>query len=177
MSKVDAQTQARVENVEQRMRERGVVDVKFFKDYPAYTNLSPSQQMNELCDVIECVLDGRTTRASHWAIAFVVSLETTMKSSKRAERRHHNARLVKNRFKREVRNLYVSHDRDMEEELRRCMVRARKRLDTNVNCSCPMCGNPRRYSGFSTWDGGLTRQEVIVLDAQRDGMEEVEENA
>ena len=60
---LNAQTQARVENCEQRMRERGVVDVKFFKNYPEYRNLTPDQQMNELCDVIEAMLDGRYTPA------------------------------------------------------------------------------------------------------------------
>lgn len=56
---LDAQTQTRVENVEARMRERGVVDVKFFKDREKYLKLSPNEQMNEVCDVIEAMLDGR----------------------------------------------------------------------------------------------------------------------
>lgn len=98
-----------------------------------------------------------------------------MKNSKRAERRHHNARLLSNRFKREVRNLYRSHDDDMVEELRWCLIRARKRLDTNVPCSCPMCGNPRR-NGWES-GGALTFQERRAVDAMRDGLEEVEENA
>ena len=97
-----------------------------------------------------------------------------MKKSKRAERRHHNARLLKNRFKREVRNLYLSHDRDMDEELRWCLFRARKRLDTNVKCSCAACGNPRRTAWASAWDT-LTLQEHRAEDAQRDGMQEVED--
>lgn len=100
-----------------------------------------------------------------------------MKKSKRAERRHHNARLLKNRFKREVRNLYRSHDMDMEEELSWCRLRAKLRLDTNVNCSCAMCGNPRRYTGFATWDGGITLQEARANDAEQDGMKEFSENA
>ena len=60
---IDAQTHARVDNVERRLRERGVVDIKFFKDYPGYTYLTPAEQLNALCDVLECVLDGRTTPA------------------------------------------------------------------------------------------------------------------
>jgi hypothetical protein len=95
-----------------------------------------------------------------------------MKTSKRAERRHHNTRLLKKRLKQEVRNLYVPHGWDTEEQLDWCLIRARRRLNTAANCSCMMCGNPRRTGGFSTWDGGLTHQEVIILDIQRDGMEE-----
>lgn len=97
-----------------------------------------------------------------------------MKKSKRAERRHHNARLLKNRFKREVRNLYRSHDDDMAEELRACQLRAKRRVDTNVGCSCSMCGNPRRHYGNSSWNV-LTFQEQRAADAQRDGMEEIAE--
>lgn len=98
------------------------------------------------------------------------------KSNKRAERRHHNARLLKKRFKQEVRSLFPWHGWDREEELQLCRYRARKRLDTNVPCSCHMCGNPRRNEGFASWRG-LTFQELRANDAQRDGIEEVEESA
>ncbi len=59
---LDAQTQTRVQNVQQRLHDRGVVDIKFFKS-PEYYTLSPSAQANELCDVLEAVLDGRSTPA------------------------------------------------------------------------------------------------------------------
>lgn len=99
-----------------------------------------------------------------------------MKSSRRAERRHHNARLLKKRFKQEVRNLYLSHDSDREEELNWCMHRAKRRLSTNVNCSCAMCGNPRRYHGLNSWNA-LTFQEIRANDAQADGLEEFVEKS
>lgn len=94
-----------------------------------------------------------------------------MKSSKRAERRHHNARLLKNRYNREVRNHYWYYNDDRAEVLAGCLRRARLRLDTNVLCSCAMCGNPRRTYGWNTW-GVLTFQEMRSYDAMQDGLEE-----
>jgi len=97
-----------------------------------------------------------------------------MKTRKRAERRHHNDRLLNNRYKREVRNLRViRHDDNIEEELKWCRIRAKRRLDTNVDCSCDMCGNPRRNNGFASWNGKkLTQQEVKAIDSMNDGIEE-----
>lgn len=99
-----------------------------------------------------------------------------MKSSKRAERRHHNARLLKNRYKREVSNLYRGGAGASDDDLDWAMRRAKRRVDTNVDCSCAGCGNPRR-SGWLTWDGGLTFQERRAEDAQRDGIQDFVENA
>jgi hypothetical protein len=97
-----------------------------------------------------------------------------MKNRKRAERRHHNKRLLRNRYKREVGNLYVSHDRDMDKELEGCLMRARVRVGTNVPCSCAMCGNPRRKHGFASVTGKcVTFQELRANDAQSDGIEEI----
>lgn len=94
-----------------------------------------------------------------------------MKNSKRAERRRNNKRLVKKRFKQEVRTLYVTHDEDMEEHLHWCMVRARKRLDTSAKCSCRMCRNPRRTGGWaSVTCDPRTFQELKSLDSMRDDM-------
>lgn len=97
-----------------------------------------------------------------------------MKETKRAERRHHNRRLLKNRYKREVRNLFtIRHDEDVAETLGWCWRRAKRRLDTNVSCSCDMCGNPRRNNGFASWNGKkLTIQEVKAVDATQDGIED-----
>lgn len=102
--------------------------------------------------------------------------ETIMKERTRAERRHHNRRLWKKRYKQEVRwNRFLYRD-DHEDELKRCRLRAKVRLDTNVSCSCMMCGNPRRTWGLATWNA-FTMQEHRADDALRDGMQEVEENA
>lgn len=95
-----------------------------------------------------------------------------MKNRKRAERRHHNDRILRKRFKQETQNLYLSHDRDIEEELQWCRHRARRRVFTNVNCSCAMCGNPRR-AGWATWVGERTLQELRAADALADGIEEM----
>lgn len=92
-----------------------------------------------------------------------------MKSTKRAERRHHNARLLKNRYDREVREMYRSHDMDMEAELDWCLRRARMRVDTNTNCSCAMCGNPRRTWGWASY-AVVTLQEYRANDAFTDGL-------
>ncbi len=92
-----------------------------------------------------------------------------MKTRKRAERRHHNERLLNNRYKREVRNLSaIRYDEDIEEALKWCRIRAKRRLDTNVECSCDMCGNPRRNNGFKK----LTQQEVKANDSMNDGIDE-----
>lgn len=60
---LSTQTEARVQDIQQRLHERGVVDIKFFKQYPEYTSLSANEQMAALCDVLEAVLDGRTAPA------------------------------------------------------------------------------------------------------------------
>jgi hypothetical protein len=49
--------------VERRLKERGVVDIKFFKNYPLYSSLTPNAQLNEICDLVEAMLDGKYTKA------------------------------------------------------------------------------------------------------------------
>lgn len=61
---LDSRTQIRVHEVEQRLRDRGVVDIKFFKDRVQYLQLTPSQQVNQLCDVVEAMLDGKSSLAA-----------------------------------------------------------------------------------------------------------------
>lgn len=57
------QAKARMEGLEQSLRERGVVDIKFHKS-PEYSALSPLDQARDICDVVEAVLDGRSTPAA-----------------------------------------------------------------------------------------------------------------
>jgi rubrerythrin len=55
---------------------------------------------------------------------------------KRAERRHHNKRIKKNRR--------IHWGRKLNEKELGSVV------DTPTPCSCPMCGNPRRHFGTKT---------------------------
>lgn len=57
------QAKAKMGELENRLRERGVVDVKFFKA-PEYYQRSPLEQAREICEIVENVLDGNTTPAS-----------------------------------------------------------------------------------------------------------------
>lgn len=101
--------------------------------------------------------------------------ETTMKETKRAERRHHNRRLLKKRYKEEVRQSYRVHD---SAELEACKRRARYRLDTSARCSCEMCRNPRRNGGFASVTGKVeTFQELRANNTMQDGLEDFEESA
>lgn len=56
---LSVQTENRVEALQQRLHDAGVVDISFFKKYPEYTLLTANQRANELCEVIEAMLDGR----------------------------------------------------------------------------------------------------------------------
>ncbi|MEJ0000841.1 MAG: hypothetical protein WDO13_17735 [Verrucomicrobiota bacterium] len=66
--------------------------------------------------------------------------------SKRALRRHHNARVLA-RTRRIVRHWFI--DGGTADEITRC---ARRLRDNLKYCRCHACRNPR-------WDGELTRQE------------------
>lgn len=56
-------TIGRAANVQKRLLDRGALDIKFFKTYPHYTNQTPDQQMNALCEIIEAMLDGKYSPA------------------------------------------------------------------------------------------------------------------
>lgn len=74
-----------------------------------------------------------------------------MRRRKRAIRRHHRWRLKKNR-----KNYYGGNYEGRESKL----------IDTPTPCSCPMCGNPRR------WWNELTKQEKLDAVRCREEMEE-----
>lgn len=56
------QVNQRMKDLETKLRERGVVDIKFSKT-SSYYQLSPLEKAQELCDVIDCVLEGRFSPA------------------------------------------------------------------------------------------------------------------
>lgn len=91
-----------------------------------------------------------------------------MKETKRAERRSDNARLLKKRFKEELKGGCWRGSSD--EGRKWALWRARKRVTTNVQCSCALCASPRKLYGNGV--GGLTFAERRSLDAFRDGTEE-----
>lgn len=95
-----------------------------------------------------------------------------MKQTKRAERRSNNVRLLKKRFEQEVRSSCFGNRTVEENERDRkwAMWRARKRVDTNVLCSCAMCASPRKLHGNG--ENGLTFAERRSLDSFRDGVAE-----
>lgn len=77
----------------------------------------------------------------------------------RAERRHHRERLYRKRLKESLNTFSVRN------EGQHCIWaerNARLRVTTATLCSCPMCGNPRRYHGNSK--ASLTRQEWKMKD-------------
>lgn len=100
-----------------------------------------------------------------------------MKERKRAIRRHHRGRLYRKRLKQERGpNCWIGAptQEDINRREEWAVLRARKRIDTNVGCSCPMCGNPRRYYGFASHSGSkLTFGELRAVDSMNDAMEEV----
>lgn len=73
-------------------------------------------------------------------------------SFKRAQRRHDAARIKKNRR--------WHWGRDMAQEGRQLG----KLLHTATPCSCPMCGNPRKYFGHRTIQELRALQEPADLD-------------
>jgi len=79
--------------------------------------------------------------------------------SKRASRRHHKKRM-KQKAKRKVRKSHWFYDDDQAEEY------ANKNAEHLANCSCWLCGNPRKHYNK------LTRQEIIAEDAEREQLEE-----
>lgn len=70
----------------------------------------------------------------------------------RAQRRHHNERLMRKRFKEELRFQSARDDKPW------ALIRARHRLNTSCLCSCTMCASPRRLYGNGK--GGKTFQEL-----------------
>jgi hypothetical protein len=56
------EARAKMDELEQRLRERGIVDVKFFKTEEFYT-MTPLEQARDICEVIEAMLDGRYSPA------------------------------------------------------------------------------------------------------------------
>lgn len=90
-----------------------------------------------------------------------------MKQTKRAERRSDNARLLKKRFKEELNSAFGGRT---EEDRKWALWRARKRVTTNVLCSCTLCASPRKL--YRNGVEGLTFAERRSLDAFRDGEQE-----
>lgn len=93
-----------------------------------------------------------------------------MKSSKRAERRRNNARLYKKRRKEELVTCFIGDGTDISREIEWAEWRARKRLNTNVLCSCPMCASPRKLHGNG--EQGLTQAEKRQKETYREELEE-----
>lgn len=83
-----------------------------------------------------------------------------MKERNRALKRHHDARIkVKrtqyvNTWTEATRPVRVPTDKEIG-----------RKACTPTNCSCYMCGNPRKY------DGELTREEKGFLDIEKDQIE------
>lgn len=76
-----------------------------------------------------------------------------MKETKRALRRHHRQRMIQHALRSYM--LRRVEDKDVQ----RALV---LRLYNNLkNCSCYMCGNPRKF------ENRLTRQERRLLEAAR----------
>lgn len=98
-----------------------------------------------------------------------------MKTTKRAERRHHNARLLKKRYRQEKAKSSAWRDHNGVPDIEWCMMRARVMVDTPANCSCWMCGNPRKYLGVTSKSGKKeTFQELMADDSMSDGLEDYE---
>lgn len=84
-----------------------------------------------------------------------------VKNTKRAERRHHYARL---KHKRQALHYYGSYLEGLDK------VRLGVAVDTPCDCSCPMCGNPRRHFGE------LTMAERRQQASYQDQMSDLENN-
>lgn len=54
------EARAKMQELEGRLRERGVVDIHFFKT-PDFNGLSELERSRQICEVVESVLEGRTT--------------------------------------------------------------------------------------------------------------------
>lgn len=78
-----------------------------------------------------------------------------IKDRKRGERRHHRQRMIA-RMGRIIRhNWWHPEGEDLEATIAELAPRW---ADNRKRCSCPMCGNPRR------WYGTPTRQEMRAMD-------------
>lgn len=75
-----------------------------------------------------------------------------MKNTKRALRRHHRERIRKAREE-QLKQWHFHPSDDLEARKKWIYNASRFMINTCPNCSCPMCGNPRRH--FSV----ITRQE------------------
>jgi len=87
--------------------------------------------------------------------------------SKRALRRHHRARIHRRTYR-----LLILRSWGEEYAISNW---GKRRADNYTVCSCPLCGNPRRY-GASSWKphwGGRTRQEHLAEIDFREQLEEV----
>lgn len=98
-----------------------------------------------------------------------------MKTTKRAERRRNNARLFKKRFKEEIDTrccwIGAPSQEDLDNNTKWAVWRARKRVHTNVMCSCSMCESPRRTYGNGKI--GKTFAERRSLDSMTDTLEDI----
>lgn len=77
---------------------------------------------------------------------------------RRAERRHH-AKRVKRRAVRVARTLYRADDGFRSEMIERFQ----NNVDHLAACSCPMCGNPRKWFGERTQQERCTDYDLSPL--------------
>lgn len=90
---------------------------------------------------------------------------------KRAVRRHHKAR-KKAQAKRRARQLPgIVHD--MREQNEKDAI---KRADHQKNCSCVLCGNPRRHKVGAQLENERTRQEHLSHLSEQEQIREYGES-
>lgn len=83
-----------------------------------------------------------------------------MKDRKRAIRRHHRERMLKKRYKQvKTWNWHKPTEEFFRQE-------TRYRLHTPCRCSCPMCGNPRKFLNEKTLDE--VRNEISYEEFLKD---------
>lgn len=95
--------------------------------------------------------------------------KVNMKDTKRAERRRNNARLFKRLYKQELGSFCCSDDREAHEKW--AALRARKRVTTNVPCSCWMCCSERKV--FGNGREARTFQERRAIDSMNEELVEI----
>ncbi len=83
-----------------------------------------------------------------------------MRQFDRAVRRHHLARVKRREFNKRWSGWVYASDRS-EESRQWAWTYARAAARTPTQCSCSMCGNPRKHYGNSI--KGRTRQEERAL--------------
>lgn len=79
----------------------------------------------------------------------------------RSERRHQRQRVLAKRYRQDARYGYGAAN-----ETQWRFLNARKRINTGRLCSCMLCRSARKLYGNGL--GGLSRQELIALDHQKE---------